>query len=92
MLHTALCCLLAPKKPARHARGVGCMQQRSSTLLCARYWSSTLASTCLLPAAADLLLFLLLLLLHALADAQHLMLHDHVRQRDPQHNYFKNWN
>ena len=53
MLHTALCCLLAPKKPARHARGVGCMQRRSSTLLCACYWSDTLANTCLLFSQTD---------------------------------------
>ena len=49
------------------------MQRRSSTLLCACYWSDTRANTCLLPAAAELLLLILLSLHHALADAQHLL-------------------
>ena len=73
------CCtlgsLLPPRsatKPARHARGVGCMQRRS-TLLCACYWSDTRAPTCLLPAAAELLQLILRTLHHALADAQHLL-------------------
>eukprot|EP00964_Phaeocystis_antarctica_P033998 scaffold19320_cov71-Phaeocystis_antarctica.AAC.1 len=57
MLHTLISAAssLRDEACARHARGVGCMQRRSTTLLCARYWSDTRANTCLLPAAAELL-------------------------------------
>ena len=78
--HAAHCSLLPPRSEeacARHVRGVGCMQRRSTTLLCALYWSrysrEHLSVTCLLPAAAKLLRLLLLLFPHALADAQHLL-------------------
>lgn len=53
---------------------MGCMR-RSTTLLCARYWSDTLYSSEHLPAASRSRapISVLLLLHHALADAQHLL-------------------